>query len=62
MRYRLSIARSTSWSCCSSWLKNVERMDVASRERVEDRMRELQRLLDEVRSAVAADGWPRALF
>ena len=43
-------------------VKNVERMDVKSRASVEDRMCELQRLLDEVRSAVAAfgkKGWLR---
>jgi len=42
--------------------KNVEHMDVTSRTCVEDRMRELQRLLEDVRSAVAAfgkKGWLR---
>ena len=42
--------------------QNVKRMDVTSRASVEDRMRELQRLLEDVRSAVAAfgkKGWLR---
>ena len=42
--------------------KNVKRMDATSRASVEDRMRELQRLLDDIRSAVAAfgkKGWLR---
>ena len=42
--------------------ENVERMDAKSRPSVEDRMRELQRLLEDARSAVAAfgkKGWLR---
>jgi len=42
--------------------ENVKRMDAKSRPSVEDRMRELQRLLEDVRSAVAAfgkKGWLR---
>ena len=42
--------------------ENVKRMDVTSRASVEDRMRELQRLLEDVGSAVAAfgkKGWLR---